>query len=449
MIPLLLLLAAMPWTNADATPAEDPRQRVIVFVNRYKEVPAFVEYEDSYVLLVETRDGSTDCFHKDEIISVAHLLDVGDPAPGVVILRDNTKQNGLVVEDGFDEVSLLIQGVPLSLPRSRVSHVVLEAPIEEQYLEYRLGIDSSDLYAHLNLCRWLIDRQAYDLARKELNQAWTLHQDPEAARLLRLVEAQIRLQEKDRSKETPDKDADQTDRKQEILSDREVNLMRVYEIDLDDPPKVLVARDAVMELFDRYGASGMIPDTEREQTELASAPSIDIVRLMFRLRARDLYDQIQVLSEPKALRLFRERVHDTWLMNNCSTTRCHGGTDAGRFALIRSGSSNDRTRYTNLLTIDRFTLDDGTPLVDWDSPENSRLIQYGMSRDQTLTPHPDVPGWTPVFGGSRRSMANGAEAWIEAMMNTPRPVYPVRLSEITPQSDPDPDDEAPEATPRP
>lgn len=448
MIPLLLLLAAMPWTNADAVPVEDPRQRVIVFVNRYKEVPAFVEYEDSYLMLIETRDGSTDCYHKDEIIGLAKLLDVQKPTPGVVILRDDTKQKGLVVDDGFDEVTLMIHGVPLSLPRSRVSHVVLEAPIEEQYLEYRLGIDSSDLYAHLNLCRWLIDRQAYDLAHKELSQAWKVHQDPEAARLLRLVDAQIRLHELDSSKEMPTSNAKKT-LKREILNDREVNLMKVYEIDLDNPPKVLVARDAIMELFDRYGTSGMIPDTEREQAELASAPSIDIVRLMFRLRARDLYDRIEVLSEPTALRLFRERVHDTWLMNNCATTRCHGGTDAGRFALIRSGSRNDRTRYTNLLTIDRYTLEDGTPLVDWDTPENSRLIQFGMSRDQTLTPHPDVPGWTPVFGGSRRSMANGAEAWIEAMMNTPRPVYPVRLSEITPQSDPDSGDEAPEATPRP
>lgn len=428
----LLALVALSWLQTGSpttgvTAAPETRPRVIVFVNRSREIPAYVEYEDSSLLLIDPRNGLADCFHKDEIIGIARLIDLEEPADGMVILRDETRHRGLVVHDGFDEVRLLINGVPLVLPRHRVSHVVLEAPIDEQYLEYRLRIDPGDLHGHLNLCRWLIGKQAYDLARKELNQAWNVHQDPEAARLLRMVDAQIRLLEEHQS--TPDTPADAPDvgRSNEptLLTDREVNLVKVYEIDLNAPPKVLVPRNAIYELFGRYGSSGLIPDTELEQAKLAASPSIDIVRLMFRLRARDLYDRIEVLSEPRALQLFRERVHDTWLMNNCGTTRCHGGSESGRFPLVRSRSTHDRTRYTNLLTIDRFRFDDGTPLIDWDEPGQSRLIQYGLARDQTKTPHPDAPGWTPVFGGSRRALAKGTEAWIEAMMNTPRPVYPV------------------------
>lgn len=464
MILPLLALAAMSWLEAGdpaagVTKAPETRPRVIVFVNRSREVPAYVEYEDDTLLLVDPRDGPADCFHKDEIIGVAKLIDLDEPANGMVILRDNTRHRGLLVHDGFDEVQLLIKGVPLVLPRHRVSHVVLEVPIDEQYLEHRLRIDPNDLHAHLNLCRWLIDKQAYDLALKELNLAWTLHQDPEAARLLRLVDAQIRLLEDHQSGTTPAVEAPDTDRDNEpdLLTDREVNLIKVYEIDLNDPPKVLVPRTAINELIDRYGSSGLIPDTEAEQAKLMASPSIDIVRLMFRLRARDLYDRIDVLSEPRALQLFRQRVHDTWLMNNCGTTRCHGGRNAGRFPLVRSRSTHDRTRYTNLLTIDRFRFDDGSPLVDWDAPAQSRLIQYGLARDQTMTPHPVAPGWTPVFGGSRRALANGTEEWIEAMMNTPRPMYPVGGLISTTQDtnppaatgEPDPEEPTLEPLPRP
>tara|TARA_Y100000589_G_scaffold291068_1_gene294231 strand:+ start:9713 stop:11089 length:1377 start_codon:yes stop_codon:yes gene_type:complete len=425
--PLLVLLA----TGLQAETPDPERigpapvtPRAIVFVNRSKEVPGHLEYEDPHVVIVERLDGVAECFHKDTVLGIARLVELDAPREGVVIMRDDSRQRGLIVQDGFERVELLINGVPLVIPRERVSHVLLEAPLDQQYLQYRLSIDSSDLESHLGLCRWLIQRNAYDLAIKELNQIVSTHRDPEAARMLRMVEAQVLLQQQHDDNPPPAPEP-KPQRIPDRLTDREVNLIRVYEIDLENPPRVLVPRNAVMELCEHYGTSSLVPDTETEQLALAASPSIDIVRLLFKLRARELYDRIQVLSEPMALQLFRERVHDTWLMNNCSTTRCHGGTGAGRFSLQRARSTDDRTRYTNLLMIDRFRCDDGASLVDWDDPPSSRLIQYGLPADQTNTPHPDVPGWKPVFGGSQRALAKGAELWIGSMRSTPRPVYPV------------------------
>ena len=146
------------------------------------------------------------------------------------------------------------------------------------------------------------------------------HRDPEAARMLRLVEAQVLLQQQHDDNPPPAPEP-KPQRIPDRLTDREVNLIRVYEIDLEDPPRVLVPRNAVMELCEQYGTSSLVPDTETEQLALAASPSIDIVRLLFKLRARELYDRIEVLSEPKAA---LPRTCTTWLMNNCSTTRCHG-----------------------------------------------------------------------------------------------------------------------------
>ena len=437
ILSLLALFASMgldtETTITEPTIHEPDTPRAIVFVNRSKEVPGHLEYEDPYVLIVERLDGTAECFHKDTILGIARLVDLDAPNEGVVIMRDDSRQRGLIVRDGFERVELLIDGIPLGIPRERVSHVLLEEPLDRQYEEYRLSIDSTDLVAHLNLCRWLIQRNAYELAIKELRQVVSTHRDPEAIRLLRLVEAQMRLRQRhddDSPPPQPPQPDRRPDRRPDRLTDREVNLIRVYEIDLENPPRVLVPRNAVMELCEQYGTSNLVPDTEAERMELAASPSIDIVRLMFKLRARELYDRIDVLSEPQALQLFRERVHDTWLMNNCATTRCHGGTGAGRFRLQRARSTDNRTRYTNLLMIDRFRCEDGASLVNWDDPSSSRLIQYGLPADQTNSPHPNVPGWKPVFGGSQRDLANGAELWIASMRSTPRPVYPVGQSII-------------------
>ena len=67
----------------------------------------------------------------------------------------------------------------------------------------------------------------------------------------------------------------------------------------------------------------------------AADQPLDIVRLMFELRARDLYGQIQVNSEPYSMNLFRQRVHDTWLMNNCATSPLTYRTGASNWS--RSG----------------------------------------------------------------------------------------------------------------
>lgn len=410
------------------TNATEPVHRAVVFVNRSKEVAGYLEFEDDHLILIQSRNGHVESYEKDLLIGIARLVDLDEPAQGVVILRNNSRQRGMIVHDDFDSVGLEINGVPLEINRNRVSHVLLEPPLQEQYLEYRRQVDVEDFASHLALCQWLINRRAYDLAHKELQQSWALHQEPETARLMRTVEAQLQMEEDvDPDGAREDASVAPEENQLPLLSERDVNLIRVYEIDMSNPPRVLVPRDAIKELIEQHATSNLIPDTEEEQNVLLSAESIEIVRLMFRLRARDLYDRIEVVSEPRSLQLFRERVHDTWLMNNCGTTRCHGGSDAGGFRLHRGRITDDRTRYTNLLAIDRYTVEDGTRLIDYDHPERSLLIQYGLPLNQTTTPHPDVPGWAPVFAGSRRSLSEGTETWIKTMMNAPRPNYPVGL----------------------
>lgn len=209
----------------------------------------------------------------------------------------------------------------------------------------------------------------------------------------------------------------------DLLTNDEVNLIRVYEIDFKDPPRLRVDPEGVRQLILRYGNSSLIPATTQERNALYTKSGDEIARLMFDLKARDLYRYIEVQEDPASLAKFRTRVHNSWLITKCGTARCHGGVQAGAFFLYTGNAKDSRIRYTNLMTLLTFQVD-GKPLVNFENPGDSLLIQYAMPRNQTRYPHPDIKGWQPVFTQSTPQLMTDTLEWIRGMYQ-PRPTYPV------------------------
>jgi hypothetical protein len=209
----------------------------------------------------------------------------------------------------------------------------------------------------------------------------------------------------------------------DLLSDADVNLIRVYEVDFKDPPRLHVTPEGIRQLILRYGSSSLIPATTQERNALYTKPSLEVARLLFDLKARDLYGYIEVEEDPASLAKYRTRVHNSWLIANCATSRCHGGIDAGRFFLYTGNAKDQRIRYTNLMTLLTFKVD-GKPLVDFEDPPNSLLIQYAMPRRLARYPHPDVRGWRAVLTESTPQLTTDTLEWIRSMYK-PRPEYPI------------------------
>jgi hypothetical protein len=63
-------------------------------------------------------------------------------------------------------------------------------------------------------------------------------------------------------------------------------------------------------------------------------------------------------------------------------------------------------------------------LIDYDSPEDSLLIQHALPRNEARFPHPDVKGFRPVFSRANQRLLRDTLAWIR-LMYQPRPRYPV------------------------
>jgi hypothetical protein len=209
----------------------------------------------------------------------------------------------------------------------------------------------------------------------------------------------------------------------DLLTADEVNLIRVYEIDFRDPPALRIEPEGIRQLILRYGSSSLIPATTEERNALYRKPALEVARLLFDLKARDLYRYIEVQEDPPSIARFRTRVHNSWMIPNCATSRCHGGVQAGGFFLYTGNASDARIRYTNLMTLLTYKVD-GRPMVNFEVPADSLLIQYAMPRHMARTPHPDVRGWQPVFKTGTPQLLSDTVEWIRGMYQ-PRPDYPV------------------------
>ena len=453
----LTLVVVVLAQDADMTvpTPEVEGQRVILRVSRDREVSGHVTLEDKDVIVVRRLDSTLESYAKSRVLRIVRLVDPKPGQTGVVILRNGQRRVGVILEDSFEHVRIDIDGIKTTLVRETVDRVLLHPTFEQRYEQYRSAARTPS--QKLQLCQWLVDKRRYSLASRQLAELMQESPGPEARQLSRIVDAQLALAPDARNDNNPfhetDRETDDDDRgadrlPSQVLTLEDVNLIRVYELDFDRPPKVAVAPETIRQMIERYGTSNVIPASKMEQRALYRADPLEIVEMLFTLKARDLYHQVNVITEPFALNLFRRRVHNAWLLNTCATSRCHGGVGAGRFFLHRRGYKDERVRYTNFLILQRLEVDPDWSLVNYDEPMMSLIVQYGLPRHLARRPHPDVSGWKPVFGRGGQRMLRDTVNWIDSMMQ-PRPEYPVEYEppRMGPLDDPSLGDD-PSRTPR-
>jgi hypothetical protein len=409
------------------------KKRVHIIEDRFNECGGTVEAESEDYIVVLSK-GKLRGFYKARVRDIIQLVDPEPGQPGTVTMRDGMVYRGTIIADNFDDVEIEIEGIRQKLPRTAVLHTVLTLTPQQVYERMRKEIKRDAYSDRLSLARYLYDKRMYVESRDELLALLEDVDLHEAKELLRVVSAQLALGTPLPKPITDDGEDPEVGERgvpgfrdtlpKRLLTPEEVNLIRVYEIDFRQPPRVTVTPELIREMIEKYSSSNLIPASADGRNALFRKDPVELVRLLFDLRARDLYGKIKVDTEPFALNLFRQRVHNAWLINSCATSGCHGGVDAGRFFLHRFDAKDAQVRYTNLLILDRLKLPDRPPLIDWDNPMNSLIVQFGLPRQEARFPHPDVKGWKPVFTQSNRKLLEDFERWVKAMYR-PRPDYPV------------------------
>ncbi len=367
-------------------------------------------------------------------------LSPGDQREARILMTNGNSFTGLLVEHNKELVVLKISGIPTPFFVKDIARVETLLPNRERYEQLKGALDPKDVRSRLNLAQWLFSVEMFPEALDEVTQALKLDpQEQKAADLKLIIEQQIRLRERGRKPKDADP-AKPAEPKVKLppfptLNPDQINTIRVYEVNLADPPRMSVARDVVTKLMEQYAGDPLVPVSREGRDALYRKRPEQILELMFKLRARDFYTQVKVLQDPESMRKFRDEVHRGWLMNSCATSDCHGGSEAGRLMLSNRLPNSDATVYTNFLILDRFRIrtvkgdrkGDLVPLIDYANPKNSPLLQLGLPPEESLYPHPtpNRPGkatFRPMFRSEEDGRYQRAVEWIQSMY-LPRPDY--------------------------
>lgn len=370
----------------------------------------------------------------DETVQPVDPPVADEPGQSLLVMNDGRRFRGKIKSKDRFEIVLEIAGIDTRFKLADILDIVPLKTFDEYYRELKSSITRENYLQRLQLCQWIYRRHRLELAATELEEL--LDDNPrldEARELLRIVNAAIELEDAqaearlekqggDGPKAAPGEGAGQLSPTM-LLSDDQVNLIRVYEIDVKNPPPLLIRRSTIERLLNEHAMDESFPTSPEGKKAYYRRDPIDILSDMFRLQARDLYGEVHVRGEPLSLNKFRLRVHNTWLMNSCATNQCHGGLEAGRFFLFNKQSHTANTVYTNLLILERTSLH-GEPFLNYDRPERSPLLQLGLPQDRSIFPHPQVDGWRPTFRDQSDPQFTRAVDWMRSMY-TPRPDYPI------------------------
>jgi len=364
----------------------------------------------------------------------------------VVVFATGRTLTGILMDSNDQSIVLRINGIDTTYRRARIASVKFLPPIETRFKVMRDATPDSDIDARLMLVDWLRDRRAYQLAIQELDSILEAEPYHSQAKILKTwLEQHLKLaQSKKLRSKTNQQTIPSTKDTIPLLSQEQINLIRVFEIDLSNPPKILVDDSVIQDLMRRSPDS--FPVNERDRQAMLDGSDLDKLKILFRNKARDLYANVQVLEDPESFTDFKQNIagRTAWLTNGCATARCHGGDQAGDFQLVSRKPNSAQALYTNFVILDQFTLKDGSPLINHTDPDRSPLIQMGLVRSKSLYPHPDVDpsqygrDWRAVFRSTKATNFKRSASWIRSLY-TPRPDYGFTHPPTAPQPSPSPE----------
>jgi len=380
----------------------------------------------------------------------------------VIELNNGNTIEGELVAENDQAVTILRSGIREPYPRSEIKEIrrQRELTIPEQFAQRKAAIEPTDLVERYKLAAWAYNEKAYRLARGEIESirdAATDQTPPNLLAALDKLETVINNRLQLEQPEPPDVDGDngqgqgqgQTGDQPpapraplEPLTDEQVNLIRVYEVDLAADPRIVVPREVYPKLLEKYRTEPVMEPflDANGLRRLRTLDDATFLRLLFELRARDLYGEVQVRTDPPVLLEFRRMFYRNYIANYFRRYFASGDNPVLPLLFKRGNDTNEI--YTNFYILAHAS-HNGIPMMDRDRPNESLLLQWGLPRDVARYPAPDVPGWRPFFNGTDDRLF---ETYVEIIDNLyqPKPSYgfsyPVPAVRV-PEPEPEPQTE--------
>lgn len=365
------------------------------------------------------------------------LLSAGyaEAREAVVTTLDGLTLEGELIGQDETTVTLMISGIKTPIPRKTIDSIQLKEAPAEQYRKMRAELEDDDLDGRYRLAYTMYEKKWYELSLQELSALERDFPDSEKVRALKSVVQGSMERERQRQTETsrpattprtpqtPVNVVTEMPGHDQRLTEEQINLIKVYEVDLDAQPNVIVTDETIQKLFENYASSDRL---KMDQREFRRLPGHEKLGVLFDLQARDLYKDVIVRQDPPAIRAFRSELHSRYVLNYCAAKGCHGDGSPGGLFLFRIQPNSDATVYTNFYILNQKHTDRGA-MIDRDEPRRSLLLQFGLKRDAASVPHPDVKGWRPRFNDEQDPLFQRYAEVIDQLWK-PAPKYGINYS---------------------
>lgn len=360
--------------------------------------------------------------------------------PGIVRTTDGQTFEGDVTVDESDAniVIVTVRGIPMRLERSRIASTEYTEGYEKQFADKMAKLAPNDVQGRLALAREALDQRHHVLAREAAEAARTL--DPnnaDAVALLETIRSQIRLEQTRSTTQSTTSPAGTTGGRATaggaagtqptsdsparvgnitLLSPADINVIRQMELRAEDRNvRIRFDRD-VSRRFMRYANLqprewNLMPDTEKVQRILTQGTP-------------EMQRDVLILNDPPTMFQFRRQVQP-WVLQNCATSGCHGGTESAKLNLVVPGDS-DAAAYTNFYLMQSYKkktrqADDALfgrgdmRLIDRQRPEQSLLLQNALPGAIAEFDHPDVANYKPSLRSTNDTRYRAVLDWIGSL----------------------------------
>lgn len=321
----------------------------------------------------------------------------------VVTTVDGQVFTGELVSQDPTTVVLRISGIKTPIPRKSIQSLQLKASPQEEYRRMRAQLQDDDLDGRYRLAFTMYEKKWLELSLTELNAL--AQRFPDSRKVTALASAVQERIEQERAKAAQSVPVAPTPRGQAAapltqepdptlrLTQEQISLIRIYEIDLATEPRVTLPSDTIDKLFETYASDDRL---DKDRRAFRRKPGHEQLATLFDLQARELYSEVVIRQDPPAVKSFRSQLNRQYVLNYCAATGCHGDGSPGGLYLFRVQPNSNATVYTNLYILNRYENQAGR-MIDRDEPRRSLLLQYGLARNTAATPHPETPGWRAQF----------------------------------------------------
>jgi len=355
--------------------------------------------------------------------------------PGVVHTKDGGTFDG-VVDEKEETVVVNVHGIDTTIARDNVASISY-GDFESRWNDAYSKLGKTDEAGRLTAAHKAFDERRYDLAEKALRDTLEINpNNAEAAEMLKLTINQRRMERNagsnaERPAATPTSPANPPVKpagQWNTLSPAEINHIKQLEVRSDDPKVRFGFDNNVRKKY--YDNNPQLATQYRTYNEFMRENQNTQASMIIK-DGGDLAKDVRVVNDPDVIVTFRKNVLPL-VLQGCATSLCHGGNDqaaVSKFALI-SPAPDAAAVYTDfyVLTSAKVNVNKGVVanvtnggpdyryLIDRTHPNDSLVLQYGLSDQMADSKHPHVAGYNGIFArGKSDPKYQAIVSWVQSL----------------------------------